>query len=164
MFYKSEPKSYIMTPRRRQICRPLARGSRSTFARKCLSDRKVRNAIVKNLGVSLQKEVAQLCSEDGGSIINDKSTSAVKDFTWDRFLSEVQMLAPTLYNLLQSCCKTRKSRKNHNAIIASRRGVWRARLAITYQNTLLCFGVKLPSFILRNVCKSLAPKNAKMRN
>ena len=117
MFYKCEPKSYIMTPRRRRICRPLARGSRCAFARKCLSDRTIRSFIVNGLGRSLQHEIARNCSDNTVSILRDKTTSTLKEFTWEKLLNEVKVLAPTLFKLLQRCTKTRKPRKNQDAII-----------------------------------------------
>lgn len=117
MFYKSAPKSYVMTPRRRQLCRPLARGSRHAFARKCLKDRCIRNMIVKGVGVSLRHEIARLCSDDRASILQSKERSTLKEFTWEKLLTEVEEVAPTLLKLLQNCTKTRKLRKNHDAII-----------------------------------------------
>ena len=117
MFYKSAPKSYIMTPRRRQICRPLARGSRCAFARKCLKDRSMRNFIVKGMGVSLRHEIARLCSDDTVSILRSKTITTLKEFTWEKLLEEVREIAPTLFKLLHSCTKTRKLQKNHDAII-----------------------------------------------
>ena len=117
MFYKCQPKSYIMTPRRRRLCRPLARGSRCAFARKCLNDRIIRGFIVKGLGRSLQHEIAQVCSDNTVSILRDKAASTLKEFTWEKLLEEVKVLAPTLLKILQSCTKTRKPRRNQDAII-----------------------------------------------
>lgn len=117
MFYKSKPKSYVMTPRRRRICRPLARGSRCAFARKCLTDYTIRNLIVKGLGRSLRHEIARLCSDDAVSILRDKASSSLEKFTWEKLLAEVKAVAPTLFKFLQSCTTTRKPRRNQDAII-----------------------------------------------
>lgn len=117
MFYKGKPKSYVMTPRRKRMCRPLARGSRCAFARKCLSDHTIRKFIVKGLGRCLQKEVARLCSDDSVCILRSKATDSLKSFTWENFLIEVRELAPTLFKFLQSCTKTKKPRRNQDGII-----------------------------------------------
>ena len=93
MFYKRTPKSYIMTPRRKQLCRPLARGSWHAFARKCLKDRCIRNIIIKGMGVSLRHENARLCSDDRASILQSKERSILKEFTWERLLTEVEEIA-----------------------------------------------------------------------
>ena len=79
MFYKSAPKSYIMTPRRKQLCRPLARGSRHAFARKCLKDCCIRTGdiIIKGMDVSLRHEIAWLCSDDRASILQSKERSTL---------------------------------------------------------------------------------------
>ena len=117
MFYRSAPKSYIMIPQRRQLCRPLARGGRHAFARKCLKDRCIRNIIVKGMGVSLRHEIARLCSDDIASILQSNDRSTLKEFTWEKLLTELEEVDHTLLKLLQSCTKIRKLRKNHNAII-----------------------------------------------
>lgn len=117
MFYKSKPKSYVMTPRHRRICRPLARGSRCAFAKKCLSDRTIRSFIVKGLGRSLRHELAQVCSDETISILRNKDSSSLEEFSWEKLLKEVKVVAPTLLKFLQSCTTTRKPRKNQDTII-----------------------------------------------
>ena len=111
------PRSYWMTPRRRRICRPLARGSKTAFARKCLRDPSFRNAFTKGMGVSQRHEIARLNSDDVTSILRNKSSKVLNQFTWESLINEVKSVAPTLFHLLQSCTKTRKTRKNHDAII-----------------------------------------------
>jgi hypothetical protein len=69
------------------------------------------------MGVSLRHEIACLCSDDMASILQSKERGTLTEFTWERLLTEVEEVAPTLLKLLQSCTKTRKLRKNHNAII-----------------------------------------------
>ena len=117
MFYKKKPRTYAMTPRRRKICRPLARGSRCALARRCMSDRTIRKYIVKGMGVSLRHEVANLCSDDSAFALRNKNPNKLKSFTWEGLLNEAKELAPTLTDLLLSCTKTRKPRKNQKAII-----------------------------------------------
>ena len=103
-----------MTTRRIKLCRPLARGSRCTLAR-CLSDRLIKKYIVKGLGVSLRHEIAWLCSDN--STCTKKDPNTLKEFSWKGMVNEAKKLAPTLTELLVSCTKTRKPRKNQNAII-----------------------------------------------
>lgn len=91
-----------MTPRRRRICRPLARGSRCAFARKCLTDYTIRNLIVKGLGRSLRCEIARLCSDDTVSILRDKASNSLEKFTWEKLLAEVKAVAPTLLSFFNA--------------------------------------------------------------
>ena len=123
MFYKSEPKSYIMTPRRRQLFRPLTRGSRNAFAKKCLKDHLVKQHIVKAMGTSLRHEIAKLCSDNACFILCKRENSCLKEFSWEQLLDEAKMLAPTLIQLLYSCTKTRKLRTNQNAVIGALIGI-----------------------------------------
>ena len=107
IFHKSKPKSYMMTPRRRRLCRPLARSSHCSLARKCLQDHRVKSHITKALGVTLRKEIAALCP----------SVANLTDWRWVNVLELVKLKAPTLLSLLQSCTKTRRDRKNQDAIV-----------------------------------------------
>ena len=66
-----------MTPRWRRICKPLARGSKSAFARRCLQDHAFKNAITKGKGISLRHEIARLNSDDVEAILRNKSGSHV---------------------------------------------------------------------------------------
>ena len=52
-----------MTPRRRQLYKPLARGSHCSLAQKCLQDHRVKKYITKGFGISLRKDIAGLCSD-----------------------------------------------------------------------------------------------------
>ena len=117
MFYKSKQKSYIMTPKRKQLCRPLARGSRCSFARKCLKDKSICKYIIKGMGASLRHEIARLCSDDTSFILHAKTSSSLKEFQWEKLLTEAKELAPTLIQILYSCTKTKTPRKNQNDII-----------------------------------------------
>jgi hypothetical protein len=117
LFYKSKPKSYLMTPRRRRICRLLARGSKSAFTRGCLKDGSFKKAITKGICTSLRREIALLTSDDVTSILLSKSSKVLNEFTWDGLLTEVKRVSPTLLSILQGCCKTKNLRKNQDAIV-----------------------------------------------
>jgi len=106
-----------MTPSRRRICKPLARGSRVTLARQCLKDMRVRKHITKGVGLLLQREVAGMCSTKVNSILCSKTTQALEGFNWKDVIGEMEGRAPTLLSLLRSCTKTRKTRKYTNCVI-----------------------------------------------
>ena len=117
VLYKKRPRTLIMTPQRRKLCRPLARGSRCTLARRCLSDRLIKKYIVKGMGVSLRHEIARLCSDNSTFVLRKKHPNTLKEFSWEGIVNEAKELAPTFTELLLSCTKTRKPRKNQKAII-----------------------------------------------
>lgn len=123
MYYKKRPRTLVMTPRRRKLCRPLARGSKCALARRCLNDRSVKKYIVKGMGASLRHEIAQLCSDNSTFLLRNKHPDTLKTFSWERLLEQAKHLAPTLTELLLSCTKTRRPRKNRNAIIGLLVGV-----------------------------------------
>lgn len=97
----------MMTPRRRKLCRPLARSSHCSLARKCLQDHRVKKHITKIMGVSLRKEIAALCP----------NVANFTEWRWEDVLDLMKQKAPTLLNLLQMCTKTKKHRQNQNAIV-----------------------------------------------
>ena len=111
------PRTYTMTPRRRKLCRPLARGSRCPLARRCMSDHTIRKYTVKGMGASLRHEVAKLCSDDSVFVLRNKHPNMLKSFTWEGILNEAKELAPTLTDLLLLCTKTRKPRKKKQKAI-----------------------------------------------
>ena len=120
IFYRSKPQSYIVTPTRRRICRPLIRRSYKSFAVNCLQNKSTRAVLVKRIGQELKGEVAAICSDRYNSITRQKTKSAVKDFghTKKCLLDEIQDKAPTLLTLLKHCLSTKKPRKNTDAEIA----------------------------------------------
>ena len=98
-----------MTPRRRQLCKSLARGSHFALAQKCLRDHRVKKYITKGFGTLLRKEIAAHCSSDG-------SLTSLK---WDDVLQLMKVKAPTLLPLLQRCTETRTPRPNQKAIVGT---------------------------------------------
>lgn len=100
-----------MTPRRRQLCKPLARGSHCSLARKCLKDSRIRRYISKGFGCLLRKDIARLCS-DGEGVFNN-----LTKLGWGDFIEQMKVKAPQLLELLQYCTKTKTRRVNQDAII-----------------------------------------------
>ena len=117
VLYKKRPRTLIMTPRRRKLFRPLARGSRCTLARRCLPDCLIKKYIVKGMGVSLRHEIARLCLDNSTFVLRKKLPNTLNEFSWEGIVNEAKELAPKLTELLLSCTKTRKPRKNQKAII-----------------------------------------------
>ena len=62
------------------------------------------------MGVSLRHEIARLCSDDIASILQSNDRSTLKEFTWEKLLTELEEVDHTLLKLLQSCTKIRKLR------------------------------------------------------
>lgn len=118
VFYSKKPKSYVLTPRRKRVVKPLVRRSHCTVVRHCLKDLRLRNHLISGIGQILQKEVASLCSGNTTSLLNDKSVNALETFSWDDLLDEIESRSPTLLALMKWCTKTKKPRKNKKSIIA----------------------------------------------
>ena len=111
---------YNVTPLRRRICKPLIRRSYKAFAVNSVrKNATTKAAIVKIVGQDLQKEIAAICSDNFESVTRQKSNSIMTDFSHVKasLLHEIKIRAPTLFSLLNLCLKTRKPRKNVDAIV-----------------------------------------------
>ena len=95
----------------------MARGSRKVVAIECLKDPTTRRHILKKIGILVRNEMVAMCTDGRGSILRCQSSSAIKEFTWEKLLSEAAETAPVLLNVLQECVKTRRSRPNQQAVI-----------------------------------------------
>ena len=123
MFYPKRPRSYYMTPTRRQICKPLIRGSRCALTRRCLKDVGTSKYIIKRVGQLLRQEITSLCSDNFDSILHEKRISTVEGFSWGVITEEMKARAPTLLALLESSTHTRRARKNRKAGIGVITGI-----------------------------------------
>lgn len=117
--YRSTTKSYVVTPSRRRICKPLLRKTYSSFASKTMKNSTTRKAMVNALGRMLQSEVAALCSCKSKSVLAQKPKD-IGDFhsMISSLMDDMKASSPTLLSLLKWTLKTRTARANTDVIIA----------------------------------------------
>ncbi len=115
--YKSQAKSYRITPTRRRICRPLIRSNFQSFSNKCAQNLTTRKALIKTISQLLRGEVATMCSDKFPSLLRNKSKEALMKFDFNAVMMELGSHAPILLTLLKSCLKTKKTRPNEDLII-----------------------------------------------
>ena len=91
----------------------------NSFARQCLKKRATKATLVKVMG-QLQREVAGISSDDFNSITQLKSKDSVRDFKTviRSIVNEMMSKAPTLLSLFRSCLKTKKPKRNTEAMVA----------------------------------------------
>ena len=97
--------------------RAVARQSKSSMVSEVFKDTAAKKYVMKKIGILVRREIVQMCSDKTKSILSSQSMSDLKDFTWDKLLTELSANAPTLLSILQSCTHTRKTKPNHNAVI-----------------------------------------------
>lgn len=114
--YSKKPRSYVMTPSHRRICKPLVRSSRCA-ARQCLKDVRIRKYIIQCIGLILQNEIAALCSDKVTSVLRSHTAKSLENFSWEDVIGEMKTRAPTLLSLLEWCTKTRNPRRNTKIIV-----------------------------------------------
>lgn len=107
----------LVTPNRRHISKAAARGHKKGVVDQCFEDTKIRDYIFSKVSRIIQSELKAMCSERVSSILRNEDNEAIKTFKWDSFLSEVQLNAPILYQLLLACTKTKEPRFNRPGVI-----------------------------------------------
>ena len=106
----SKPRSVVLTPSRTKLGRILARGSKASLIRECLNDEYLRKLVVSQIGGILYNEIRELCSNKFGSIMKSKP-EAVRKYSSDKIIEEMQSCAPVLLQLLRMCTQTRRRKR-----------------------------------------------------
>ena len=89
MKYKSKARSYnIYTPRRRKLTL-LIRGKPNSVSNQVMSDGRFGQLILKNIGISISKEISLICSDKVCSILRGRKEDLMS-FTWAKLLQEVK--------------------------------------------------------------------------
>ena len=89
--------------------------------------------MVTEIGKVIRKEVKSLCSDKAASILKESDKSNLVQFTWEKVLAEIQLLAPTLLKLLQTVLE-KKNLKSHIPII----GMITSILCHFHRNSVNC--------------------------
>lgn len=94
----------------------IARGSKKTLVDQCYSDPDTRPLMLKKIGRVLRAEMKTMCSQKTASILRSGNYDDMKSFSWDQLINEMNLHAPVLMNILQSCTHTGKAH-NKMAVI-----------------------------------------------
>ncbi len=105
------------------LARSVGRKSRPSIARQVMRDRVIREKVLEILTKDIQKEMTTMCAKKTSSVLRNPSPKAVKTFSWEAVVSEVQAYAPTLFQFLKGTVhvKRRVSRKQKKALEKSSR-------------------------------------------
>ena len=116
MGYKS-PRRYILTPKRKKLGKAVARGFNHSIIRECFSNTTTKKELYWKLVQLLRREIKNMCSEKVNSLLLDKSSGALSEFSWEKLKNELSSNAPTLFCILQGCTMTKVPRSNRDATI-----------------------------------------------
>ena len=116
---KSGVKTFnLATPHRRCISKAAARGHKKAVADQCFADEEIKPYIMKRLCQIIHGEIVSMCSWRVHSVLQNQSNEAIKNFKWNVFVNELKANAPTLYEVMLACTKTRQPRTNRLGVIA----------------------------------------------
>ena len=130
----------MLTPKRKGLCKSLARRNHAMLAKRCLQDSNIREYVIKGVGQILLREVSILCSNRGKSILRDKSNIALEKFNWKDIHDELCGTAPILVKLLKGALPRCSNQHTMISIIIS--------LLCKSRNSSVCLFQRLMSIIL----------------
>lgn len=107
----------MFTPSRKHIRKAIARGSRQSVAAECLKKPGTRRYLLKRIGVMVRNELVAMCSNGTNSILHQQGTSELKEFSWERFLAELEGNAPVFLSILHECTHTRRPQTNQDTVM-----------------------------------------------
>ena len=111
--YNSHPRTHVPTPRRCKIVHLVIRGTPSSVARQIFKHPNYAAKMVEEIGMIIRKELTTLCSDNANSILlRSTDKSDLIKFTWDQFLSEVGVHAPSLLKILSMAVHENQSSRN----------------------------------------------------
>lgn len=107
----------MLTPTRKHIGKAVARGSRQAVAVQCLKEPATRKYLLKRIGVLVRNELISMCSDSTSSILRTQCVSELREFSWEKLLSELQAKAPVFLSILHQCTRTQRPRRNQHAVV-----------------------------------------------
>ena len=117
VYYQQQPRSYVLTPKRKKLGKAVARRSNRVVAGECLMIPKVRQYTIRKIGKLIRIELCKLCSQKTSSILRDHSKQRLTDFNWDALEVELVINAPVFLSILRACTETKHPRINRTAVI-----------------------------------------------
>ena len=95
----------------------IARKSKKTVSAEALKDQVTKKYVLKMLGNELAKEVRDMASDSGNSILQSQNPDHLERFTWDKLLGGLSMFAPVLKSLLSSATSAKVHHSSTDAVI-----------------------------------------------
>lgn len=139
------------------MARSVGRRSHPAIARQVMRNPKTRAMCLKILEKDIQKDLSQVAStKEGRSCLQQKTLSALQNFSWEKLHEKLKFKAPTLYRVLQGCVNVhrreregRKGSKTHHPSDSAVLGVC-AALLLRHRNQRLNLLQRIISLILHS--------------
>ncbi len=87
------------------------------MAVECLKDPATRKYLLKRIGVLVRNELISMCSDSTSSILRGQCVSELRDFSWEKLLTELEANAPVFLSILRESTRTRRPRPNRDAMM-----------------------------------------------
>lgn len=112
-----QPRVYRLTPKRKRVGKAIARGRKRVVVEECFKDPVMKRYVMEKVGKAARSELKSMCSVPVSSVLQKQSKDVYDDFSWDLLYAELEVNAPVLLSLLESCTQTRRPRENRRAVI-----------------------------------------------
>lgn len=96
----------------KKLAKGIARKSHTSIGRHAVKNPKSHQKVLAVLANDIQREMTVVCSRRANSVLRQTSVEALKQFSWDNFMKELQQLTPTLYAVLKSCTDVKRRKRN----------------------------------------------------
>lgn len=94
------------------MSKSIARGHKKALVDQCFSDDEVHDYIMRKIRRILHAEMKEMCSFRVGSILQNTTYEALKNFKWNTLILEMEEHSPNLLYILRACTPTTKEQQN----------------------------------------------------
>ena len=108
-------KRYVLSPRREEIGKSLARNSVRAFAKHAFVNKMTKKELLARVSTLVREDMKRILS-DTTLKFEDVSLKVLTSYTWEGLYIQLTQLAPTLMGLLDTCV-ARCSPKRHSILL-----------------------------------------------
>ena len=136
----------------KKLGKSVGRRNCGSIAKQVMSHGRIRKCILQKVGKILKKDMEHICSKKASSLLRMNTPDALRSFTWEDLVQELEKLSPTFYQVLKQCVHRRRRnfsrrgvtyRVNDNAVI----GIC-AAILLRHHNTHLNLVQRIVSTLL----------------
>ena len=100
----------------KKLGKSVGRRNCRSIAKQVMSHRRIRKCILQKVGKLLKKDMEHVCSKKASSSLRINTPNALRSFTWEGLVKELEKLSPTFYQVLKECVYRRRRRVSHQGV------------------------------------------------
>lgn len=104
--YQKRQRRHILHGTPKRVAKSLVRGNRCTVLKRLLSSIAMQKVATTQISKLIAKEIQKMCSDTLSSILREHSETALRFFSWETIILEIEKHAPLLFTILKGCLST----------------------------------------------------------